>query len=184
MHPRIMIIILGGVTLVFFPIAGHFVDLLLGGKGLSMSLLQKGAPFFIQLIIGGLFGLAAGLMAWQLIQFPFMKPVRNKYGELISQLGLQWPDVIFISFCAGFGEELLFRASLQPHFGLWITSIGFVALHGYLNPKDWRVSVYGVFMTLVILFIGWMYSEIGIISAISAHMVIDVVLLARMTQNR
>ena len=53
----------------------------------------------------------------------------------------------------------------------------FVAIHGYLNPKDWLVSVYGLFMSAVIFGFGLATDFFGIWSAIIAHTLVDVILL-------
>ena len=60
-------------------------------------------------------------------------------------------DALFISFCAGFGEEILFRTGMQHYLGILITSIFFVAIHGYLNPFNWRYSLYGLIVLPFIL---------------------------------
>jgi membrane protease YdiL (CAAX protease family) len=95
---------------------------------------------------------------------------------LIAKFGLGWNEILFVSFCAGFGEELLFRGSLQYLLGIWTTAIIFVALHGYINPRDWRISVYGLFMTLAIASLGYATEHIGIWSAVVAHTIIDIIL--------
>jgi hypothetical protein len=53
----------------------------------------------------------------------------------------------------------------------------FVAIHGYLNPKNWKLSIYGAYMCLVIGGIGYLCDYLGITAAIAAHFAIDVVLL-------
>jgi membrane protease YdiL (CAAX protease family) len=105
-----------------------------------------------------------------------MRPIRKKYAPLIQNLKLSTTAIVLLSFCAGFGEELLFRGALQPLLGIWITAIIFVAIHGYLNPRDWRLSVYGTVMTLIIVVLGYMTEVWGIFTACAAHMAIDIVL--------
>jgi membrane protease YdiL (CAAX protease family) len=75
------------------------------------------------------------------------------------------------------GEEILFRGAIQPFLGVAVTSVLFVAVHGYLNPKDWRLSVYGVFMTIGIAWLGYLAETQGLLSAIIGHTIIDVYLL-------
>lgn len=111
-----------------------------------------------------------------------MEPVRNKYSNLIGSFELKPAHIIYISLCAGIGEEILFRGVIQPFLGIWITAILFVAIHGYLNPKNWRLIIYGVYLTLVIVVVGWQAKHFGLISAIAAHTVIDIVLLQQMSK--
>ena len=91
--------------------------------------------------------------------------------------------IIFISFCAGVGEEILFRGVLQPLIGIWITAVLFVAIHGYLNPVNWRISIYGIYLTLVIGIIGHLTDWLGLTTAIIAHMIIDVILFYKINQK-
>jgi hypothetical protein len=72
---------------------------------------------------------------------------------------------------------MLFRGALQPLLGIPITSILFVAIHGYLNPRDWRLSIYGLFMTAGIAWLGYLTDSRGLLSAIVGHTIIDVYLL-------
>ncbi len=166
---------------------GLFTLLGLGGLGLYIIRQSEGVNFLEMLRgnyslwtqggIGLLYGLIASFAAWGLIRMPFMEPVEAKYRTLIGSIRIGWGDILFLSICAGVGEELLFRGGIQPHLGVWPTAILFVALHGYLNPMDWRVSVYGAFMTVAIAIIGKLYIHVGAVSAFVAHAVIDVVLL-------
>ena len=131
----------------------------------------------LQCIVGLLFGSLAGASCWWLIRLSFMQPVHNKYTKLFQSLKLQSSDIIIISLCAGIGEELFFRGAIQPYLGIYLTAIIFVALHGYLDPRDWRLSIYGVVMTIIIIGLGYFTEYVGIISAITAHVVIDLILL-------
>lgn len=140
-------------------------------------------PNWLQIIIGFIYGTLAAIIGWKIIDSKLMLPVKEKYGNLIGSFGLNKIEIIYISFCAGFGEEILFRGAIQPYLGVIITAIIFVAIHGYLNPMNWRVSIYGVFMTGIIIGIGYMSNYYGIVSAIVAHMAIDVVLLYFMTRS-
>jgi hypothetical protein len=172
---------------------GLFTLLGLGGLGLIIigssegveliEMLKGELSFLAQVGIGLIYGLVAAFAGWGLIRMPFMEPVEAKYRTLIGSIRIGWGDIIFVSLCAGIGEELLFRGGIQPHLGVWPTSILFVALHGYLNPMDWRISLYGGFMTIAIAIIGKLYIHVGAISAILAHTMIDIVLLKALTRS-
>ncbi len=138
---------------------------------------------WFQLILGLPAGLVGALGARFIVSRKFMSGVRLRYARMFKNLRLNWSEIIFISMCAGVGEELLFRGVLQPMWGIWITAIVFVAIHGYLNPRDWRISVYGLYMTLIIAGLGYMTERFGIWSAVVAHMLIDVILLADLLEK-
>ena len=132
------------------------------------------------MLVGGAFGLFIGLTGWKIIVMEFMRPVLNKYKSMIASSDLDIQLIFFISFCAGVGEEILFRGVIQPIIGIWITAIIFVAIHGYLNPLNWRISIYGVYLTLSIGVIGYFSNLLGLCTAMSAHMMIDVVLFYKL----
>lgn len=106
-----------------------------------------------------------------------LKEVRRFFIKFLKPFQFRFIDIIFISFCAGIGEELLFRASIQPLLGIWITAILFVLLHGYLSIRDWHLTIYGIFMVFVAAGLGYLFRFPGIYSAIVAHAIIDIGLL-------
>jgi membrane protease YdiL (CAAX protease family) len=128
-------------------------------------------------------GLSAGV-AWWWIRQDFMTKVHDKYVRLFQAFRLSYSDIVLISLSAGIGEELFFRGAIQSYLGIIWTAILFVALHGYLNPRDWRMASYGVLMTLIIVGLGYMTETIGILSSIVAHVVIDLYLLFQMMKAR
>jgi membrane protease YdiL (CAAX protease family) len=143
----------------------------------TIDLLEIGMKWEYQLPLGLAYGFITSWIGWKIIQLPFMSDVKSFYSSLIRGLKLGWKDVIFISFCAGVGEELLFRGGIQYWLGIYATSILFVAIHGYLNPKDWKISLYGSYLTLVMIGISYAFEELGLIAAMAAHFAIDVFLL-------
>jgi membrane protease YdiL (CAAX protease family) len=165
----------GLITLFGFPLIGWFLLQFFHENALEI-IFRGSMHALIQLPLGLGIGWCFGLIARWVITRPFMQPVEKKYALLIRSLRLNTVTILLLSFCAGFGEELLFRGALQPLLGIWITAIIFVAIHGYLNPLDWRISIYGGTMTLLIVCLGWMTEIWGIFAACAAHMAIDIVL--------
>ena len=106
-----------------------------------------------------------------------MKKDLNKYLKLFSFEDLSFSVIFFVSISAGIGEEIFFRGVLQPFLGVVITGVLFVAVHGYINPKNWRISIYGLYMTIGIIVIGVLTEKVGLITAIISHTVIDITLL-------
>lgn len=165
----------GLITLVVFPLVGWAILQFFREDPIAI-MLRGSMSVGLQIIFGLVVGWIFGLIAKWVVKRPFMQPIEHKYAQLIKSLQLKPVPIILLSFCAGFGEELLFRGALQPLMGLWTTAIVFVAIHGYLNPWDWRMSVYGITMTLLIACLGLMTEVWGIFSACAAHMAIDIVL--------
>lgn len=140
--------------------------------------------FTIQIIVGLLFGTLSGFIAWAMINHKSFIQIKMKYGLLIHSFKMNLWEILFISFCAGVGEEFLFRGIIQPYWGIWITAIFFVAIHGYLDPRDKKMMIYGIMMTIVIGVLGYMKVYLGLIAPMAAHFAIDVVILYKLTTDK
>ncbi|MDG2369544.1 MAG: CPBP family intramembrane metalloprotease [Flavobacteriales bacterium] len=169
-------------TLLGFPTLAFIIHYFLFDTHFLLLFVSK-SNLVLELIIGTISGVSFGYLAWLIISMPFMSSVFDKYKSLINTFELDLSLIFFVSFCAGFGEEILFRGVLQPHLGVWLTAIIFVAIHGYLNPKNWKISVYGIYLTVVIGVVGYLSQYFGLITAIISHMIIDVVLFYKLKEN-
>lgn len=174
--------IAGWLTLLLFPLLGWGVLRFFEDEPVAL-MLRCNLPIWVQLVAGASVGITMGYLARYIVTRAFMNNIENKYARVVAGLQLTPFSVIFLSFCAGFGEELFFRGAIQPLAGVWITAIAFVALHGYLSPTNWRLSIYGIFMVLAIALLGYMADEMGILAAAVAHMVIDIILFAHLREK-
>ncbi|MCK5101843.1 MAG: CPBP family intramembrane metalloprotease, partial [Cyclobacteriaceae bacterium] len=138
-------------------------------------------PIWLQVLVGIVFGLVTAMAGWQIVELPIMAKTKTFFAGLINPLKLDKYQIVFISICAGVGEELFFRGAIQPMLGIWMTSIMFVLLHGYLNPFNLPLTYYGIYMVLVIGVIGLMTEHLGILTAMIAHTIIDVILLKELS---
>jgi uncharacterized protein len=167
------IVVFGGLGGVLIPFV-RTVDLpifLAGSKAI-----------WLQIMIGIAFGLITAKAGWQIVELPRLYKTKVFFAEIIQPLKLNLFEIILISVCAGVGEELFFRGVVQPLLGIWPTAVLFVLLHGYLNPFNLPLTLYGVFMVLVIGVMGLFTEHIGIITAISAHVAIDYFLLQKLSK--
>ena len=161
--------------------------IVLGGTGVALIpwsretsitiFFEEDTAWYQQLLIGTVFGFVTARAGWGIVEMPFMAETRIFFIDIIKPLKLSWPEILFVSVCAGIGEEILFRGAAQPFLGIWTTAIIFVLLHGYLNPFNVSMSIYGIYLTVVIGVMGYLTEYFGIITAIVAHTVIDVYLL-------
>ena len=170
---------LAGITMIGMPLVAMIIDYFSSDLVLKDRIFL-GEPLWQQIGIGLIVGLISGFFAAKISEMKFMEKVSKKYSQAFESINLNTSQVIFISICAGFGEEILFRGALQFFFGIVFTAILFVAIHGYLNPKDWRISLYGLYMTLVICTFGWLTEKFGLWTAIVAHSIVDLYLLKEM----
>lgn len=176
-------LILGWVTLLGFGFIGLAMVYFFQTVTLKYLLIGHW-PVVKQLITGSIVGSVGAFLALILINAPFFKQDRQKYHDLLNSLAWTREGIVFISVCAGVGEELLFRAGIQPLLGLWVTSILFVAIHGYINPLKWRISVYGISMVGFIAALGYLFETAGILSAMTAHAVFDAILLFNLIEKK
>ncbi len=166
------LVVMGGIGLYFIPTV----------RGVASSTFLQGKfPLLKQILFGSAVGLSISILGWQIIMTPFLGSVRTFFTNIIGGIRLNIFQIIFVSLCAGIGEELLFRGTIQPLLGIWVTSIVFVFIHGYLNPFNRPLFVYGIFMTLSIAFIGYITEMVGIAASMAAHTMVDIVLLYKLT---
>jgi membrane protease YdiL (CAAX protease family) len=140
------------------------------------TVLLGGKPYYAQVLIGLFFGGLSALLAVLLLKGKKFKTVRSFFENLMHELNPSFFNILFYSFCAGVGEEVLFRAGIQPlpYMGIWPASVLFVLLHGYLNPSNIRLSIYGLFLIVICSGFGYLFKFFGLTSSIVAHFVYDV----------
>lgn len=173
---------LGLATIVAMPFVAIIIDRFSDTVDLSVSLIGY-KPWWLQITVGVISGLIIAVLAQKLISSPILSKVNVQYARMLGNFRLSWSEILFISMCAGVGEELLFRGAIQPLLGVVLTSMIFVAIHGYINPYNWRLSVYGLYMTLAIIGLGIINDYFGLIAPIIAHTIIDVYLLHHMQKT-
>lgn len=142
-------------------------------KGVRTSLFG-GKKYYVQGLAGTFFGTLSAISGLVLIRGKRFRDVRLFFEELIGGMAPSLWHILFYSFCAAIGEEVLFRAGIQPVVGIWPASILFVLLHGYLTPSNLSLSIYGVFLVVICAGFGYLFKFFGLYSAITAHFIYDV----------
>ena len=175
------VLALGLITLLGFGVGGILIIEYIQDLRF-LEVWRSGDSVIRQLGVGSLAGLLASGLALFIITRKFFEKEKAFYYDLIGRLGINRTGIIFISLCAGIGEEIFFRAAIQPFLGIDLTSILFVLLHGYLTPKNLRLSVYGLALTGIIIGFGYLFEHVSLVAAIAAHAVFDLVLLFKITQ--
>jgi uncharacterized protein len=132
-----------------------------------------------QLAAGVLFGvLAAAGVSYVIWRTP-ISGILKDYAivEMVMQMRFTRFDRIQISLFAGVGEELLFRGAMQPVLGIWLTSLLFVGMHGYFKFRSPKHVLFGAMMFALSVGLGLLYERAGLIAAMTAHAVYDLVML-------
>ena len=179
MGAKIKFHILGWVTLLIFPLptlwALWYFEDIYPLTVLAFDELLTPVP-----LIGLLLGMLYAFIIIAFGQFSFLEGITKQQERFLSSLNLGWGDALFMSFCAGFGEEILFRAGIQHWLGIIITSLLFIALHGYFHPKDLKKNIHGLVILPFILILAVGYSHFGLWFCITAHFAYDFVLFSQL----
>lgn len=171
---------MGLLTLLVFPIPTFVI--LPWIEGVSFWEILDFENVRLSWILAGIcFGIAYALFALLCMSARVFRNMPTRIEQIVRNMRLNIWECIFLSLCAGIGEELLFRSGMQFYFGPWITSVVFVAIHGYLNPMNWRVSLYGLIVLPFILGISFALPVYGLWFCIAAHSAYDLVLFLAMT---
>ncbi|MCW5908723.1 MAG: CPBP family intramembrane metalloprotease [Chitinophagales bacterium] len=152
-----------GIVLIHYLQQKGVRDTMLGGK-----------KYYLQLLAGLFFGSLAALLGVLLVNGRRFRSLRTFFEDMIGEINPSLFDILFYSFCASVGEEVLFRAGVQPLIGIWPTAVLFVLLHGYINPANINLTIYGLFLVAISAGFGYLFKFFGLFSAMVAHFVYDV----------
>jgi uncharacterized protein len=141
------------------------------------QIFAAGQPPATQIIFGLLSGITiASLVLFLLLKARFFSHLRNFIREVLNQVRPTMFDLLLIATLAGFGEELFFRATLQPALGLWLTALIFALGHTGISLKPAKLAFAG-FVFAMGLLLGTIYERYGLIAAIVLHAVYDLIFL-------
>jgi hypothetical protein len=138
------------------------------------QVLLGGKAYYLQSLTGLFFGSLAALLGVLFINGRRFRSLRAFFEEMIGEINPSVVDVLFYSLSAAVGEEVLFRAGIQSLIGIWPTAVLFVLLHGYINPANINLTIYGVFLVVISAGFGYLFKFFGLFSAMLAHFVYDV----------
>ncbi|MEX2435250.1 MAG: CPBP family intramembrane glutamic endopeptidase [Balneolaceae bacterium] len=143
------------------------------------TVFEHGYTLIYQVLTGILAGVAA---AGVIIFFSSVPPVKNVLDDftifrMIAKTDFTHFDRIHISFFAGAGEELLFRGAIQPLLGIWVTSFIFIAIHGYVSFRSAGHVLFTLLLFGLGMMLGYLFMIAGIVAAMVAHAVYDLVML-------
>lgn len=173
---------MGLVTLILFPIPTFIVLPWLNEVSLSDIFQLENLTVF-KVGIGIQLGAIYAFLALLFMQAPIFDTMPNRVEKVVQSMNLNLIDCVFLSLCAGIGEEILFRSGVQYYLGPFITALFFVAIHGYLNPINWKKSLYGLIVLPFILLISYGFITFGLWFAIAAHFAYDLVLFIVITSE-
>jgi len=167
--------VLGFGTLIIFPLLAwpilYFSDI----EFLSIFQITFEEMFSIPTFLSA--GIIFGLLVIWLTELSYFEDALSRYRNILKDIKISRLSALFLSLCAGFGEEVFFRGAIQPLLGISVTAILFVGIHGYFSFKNWKVNIFSISLTLFICLLGWAATEFSIWHAIAGHFSYDLVLL-------
>jgi membrane protease YdiL (CAAX protease family) len=159
------------------------ITLIFGTRPL-LNVVSAGRTWPVQLASGIAIGLLVTVPGGLLIaRVPLFNAFRRQLIELVSRADMSGFKPLWFSLCAGLGEEMLFRAALQPLLGIVLTSVIFTALHaktGGFKTMNRMKAVYALLVFFISLLLGTVFIQIGLTAAITTHIVIDVIALTHL----
>lgn len=148
-----------------------------------LAVLAGPMSFTRQLIIGQGLALVAAAAAYLEYRLSARSATATatRAVDRYARLDLRGLNPLWMGVTAAVGEELLFRAALQPLLGLWVTSLVFLLTHTPVYrfrqlDRATLVQAAGVFGVSVVL--GAVFQTVGLLAAIMVHAWIDIVRLS------
>jgi len=134
---------------------------------------------WLQLGLGVVGGFVLSGITWLMGQWKYLDDVNFDYTLRLGIFNFSFQEILFLSFCAGVGEEIVFRGMIQPWLGILTTSFMFIALHGYLSYSSWPKVIFGLILFAVGTLLGILGAYVGLLAAIVAHILYDIVAFQR-----
>jgi membrane protease YdiL (CAAX protease family) len=131
-----------------------------------------------QLLVGQVLALIAAAVSWLLFRMTASSASSARTVQSYARLDLSGMNPLWIAIAAAVGEEMLFRAALQPLLGVWVVSLLFLLTHVPVyrfRQLDGAtlVQALSVFGGSVVL--GFVFQYVGLIAAMLVHAWIDIV---------
>ena len=132
-----------------------------------------------QLLLGIAGGFVLSGMTWLIGKWKYLDDVNFDYTLRLGIFNFSVQEILFLSFCAGVGEEIVFRGMIQPWLGIITTSFLFISLHGYMSYSSWPKVIFGLILFAVGTLLGILGAYVGLLAAIVAHILYDIVAFQR-----
>ena len=134
---------------------------------------------WIQVGAGVVGGFLLSGITWLMGKWNYLDDVNFDYTLRLGIFNFSFQEILFLSFCAGVGEEIVFRGMIQPWLGILTTSFMFIALHGYMSYSSWPKVIFGLILFSVGTILGILGEYIGLLAAIVAHIIYDIIAFQR-----
>ncbi|MDR8389644.1 CPBP family intramembrane metalloprotease [Aliifodinibius sp. S!AR15-10] len=178
------LLVLSVISALVYVVVGWLIFYFFRDMGVE-SAFDHGFSVSTQLAIGTGSGIVgAGIISYLMDRPPISGVLDDFYiVRILSNTRLGLFDRTQLSLFAGAGEEFLFRGAMQPLLGIWVTSLIFVGLHGYFKFQKLGHIAFGVMMFGLSMGLGYVYEYAGLIAAMTAHAIYDMIMLYQVTKK-
>jgi membrane protease YdiL (CAAX protease family) len=142
------------------------------------TLFSRPAGPLTQLLVGQVLALIAAGVSWLLYRVTSSSASSARTIESYARLDLSGLNPLWIAIAAAIGEEMLFRAALQPLLGVWIVSLLFLLTHVPVyrfRKLDGATVAQAAAVFGGSLVLGFVFDRVGLLAAMLVHMWIDIV---------
>lgn len=146
--------------------------------GSPLAGLAAQGPYAWSLAIGALVGVASSGALWLTRRLPPLAELQRFQARLVR--GWTAADAAGVALLSGIAEEALLRALLQPVIGLVPAAVLFAVLHLVPDRKLWMWPVIALALGLLL---GVLFARYGYPAAATAHVVINLLALMRLTSR-
>jgi membrane protease YdiL (CAAX protease family) len=147
-------------------------------EGGPIAAIAPTGGLFRSLLVGAVAGLASAFAIWLVRGVPPLRALQDFQQQLMRDWTVR--DALAVSLLSGLAEEALLRALLQPMIGLMPAAVIFAALHIVPDRRLWLWPVIALGLGLIL---GALFEHGGFPAAASAHIVINLVAMLRLTNH-
>jgi hypothetical protein len=154
------------------------VPIIYFGQSQPLAIFSRPVGPLSQLLVGQVLALIAAAVSWLLFRMTASSASSARTVQSYARLDLRGLNPLWIAIAAAVGEEMLFRAALQPLLGVWIVSLLFLLTHVPVYrfrqldgaTLAQALSVFGGSVVL-----GFVFQYVGLIASMLVHAWIDIV---------
>jgi len=176
---------LGGQVLTCLVLCLVAAPIIYFGRSEPLAIFSRPVGPLAQLLVGQVLALIAAVVSWLLFHFSANSASGASTVQRYARLDLRGLNPLWIAIAAAVGEEMLFRAALQPLLNVWIVSLLFLLTH--IPVYRFRrmdgatlAQAAGEFGASVVL--GFVFQYVGLLAAMLVHAWIDIVGLLMVRQ--
>jgi membrane protease YdiL (CAAX protease family) len=150
------------------------------GQDVSLDVLAGPESWPIQLLAGQVLALVAVAVSYGAFRLGAGSEATARTVRSYARLDLRGWNPVWMSIAAAVGEEMLFRAALQPLLGVWLASFVFLVTHTpvyrfRLGQWDRASFVQAACIFGASVALGFVFQTVGLLASMIVHAWIDIV---------